>query len=162
MTSITQNASPVDVVKAFIACVQTKDVDSMRKCIHPEATACLIRGNEPNFKPLTEAIDALAQAEQELVEIIWDEVEHVDGKYAAVWASFSIHLDGEASSPFPYSGVRFLLIHATASPTGIELVLVLVQPSLPLDHPDDVRRCKITQEVKQRKSCVRQQRQYGR
>ncbi|KAF2812015.1 uncharacterized protein BDZ99DRAFT_461962 [Mytilinidion resinicola] len=95
MTSIIQNSSPVDVVKAFIACVRTKDVEHMRKMMHPKATACLIRENEPHFKPLAEAIDPLAKAEQELVEVSWDEVEHIDGEYATVWATWSMHWDGE-------------------------------------------------------------------
>ena len=80
MTSIIQNSSPVDTVKAFIACIRTKDLESMRKIIHPQATACLIRENEPRFLALTEAIDAL--------------------EYATVWATFSMHRDGEASDPF--------------------------------------------------------------
>jgi hypothetical protein len=100
MTSIIQNSSPVDVVKAFIACVRTKDLEYMHKVIHPKATACLIRENEPHFQTLTQAIDKLGRAEQELVEVSWDEIEHVDGEYATVWAKFSMHQDGEASIPF--------------------------------------------------------------
>lgn len=106
-TSITQNSSPVDVVKAFIACVRTKDLEYMRKVIHPKATACLIRENEPHFKALSEAIDTLAKAEQELVEVSWDEVEHIDGEYATVWTTFSIHRDGEASNPFARGSATF-------------------------------------------------------
>lgn len=104
MTSITQNSSPVDVVKAFIACIRTKDTEYMRKVIHPQATACLIRENEPRFQTLSEAIDTLEKAEQEHVEVIWDEVEHIDGEYATVWAAFSTHRDGKASNPFSRSG----------------------------------------------------------
>ena len=100
MTSSIQNSSPVDVVKAFIACIRTKDLEYMRKIIHPKATACLIRENEPRFQALTEAIDTLEKAEQKFVEVSWDEVEHIDGEYATVWATFSIHQDGEASIPF--------------------------------------------------------------
>jgi len=102
MTSVIQDSSPVDIVKAFIACIKTKDLDYMRKVIHPNATACLIRENEPRFQALTEAIDTLAKAEQEFVEVSWDEVEHVDGQYATVWATFSIHRDGEASNSFAH------------------------------------------------------------
>jgi hypothetical protein len=100
MTSIIQNSNPVDLVKSFIACTTTKDIESMRKIIHPKATACLIRKEEPSFKPLTEAIDALGRAEQELVEVSWDEVEQIDGEYATVWTKFSIHLDGKVSHSF--------------------------------------------------------------
>ena len=100
MTSNIQQSSPVDVVKAFIACIKTKDVGSMRKLIHPEAIACLIRENEPQFKPLTEAIYALEKAEQQFVEASWDDVEHVDGGYATVWTKFSMHRNGEVSDGF--------------------------------------------------------------
>lgn len=95
MTSTIQNSSPVDAVKAFIGCIRTKDLESMRKIIHPNATACLIRENEPRFLALTEAIDALKKADEEFVEVSWDEVEHIDGEYATVWAAFSMHRDGE-------------------------------------------------------------------
>lgn len=107
MTSTIQNSSPVDVVKAFIACVRTKDLEYMRKIIHPKATACLIRENEPRFKALTEAMDTLAKAEQELVEASWDEVEHIDGEYATVWAKFSIHQDGEGSNSITRGSATF-------------------------------------------------------
>ena len=107
MTSIIQNSSPVDVVKAFIACIRTKDLEYMRKIIHPKATACLIRENEPHFKALTEAIDTLEKAEQEFVEVSWDEVEHIDGEYATVWGKFSMHRDGEASNPFARGSATF-------------------------------------------------------
>lgn len=91
--------TPADLIKAFLACVRTKDATSMRKMIHPHATACLIRLNEPRFQTLANAIDTLEKAEQELVERSWDEVEHVDadGDYATVWASWSMHRDGEVS-----------------------------------------------------------------
>ena len=107
MTSIIQNSSPVDVVKAFIACIRTKDLEYMRKITHPNATACLIRENKPRFKTLTEAIDTLEKAEQEFVEVSWDEVEHIDGEYATVWATFSMHRDGEASNPFARGSATF-------------------------------------------------------
>ncbi|KAI9696642.1 MAG: hypothetical protein M1820_008091 [Bogoriella megaspora] len=94
MTSITQHSSPVGLVKAFLACVKTKDAAYMRQVIHPKATACLIRENEPRFQTLNEAIDTLEKAEQELMEVSWDEVEHIDGQYATVWTKFSIHRDG--------------------------------------------------------------------
>lgn len=84
MTSIIQNSSSVDAVKTFIACIRTKDLEYMRKIIHLKATACLIRENEPRFLALTEAIDVLEKAEQEFVEVSWDEVEHIDGEYATV------------------------------------------------------------------------------
>ena len=87
----------MDAVKAFIACIRTKDLEYMRKIIHPKATACLIRENEPRFLALTEAIEALEKAEEEFVEVSWDEVEHIDGEYAMAWATFSMHRDGEAS-----------------------------------------------------------------
>jgi hypothetical protein len=98
MASALRNSSPVETVRAFLACVKTKDVEYMRKAIHPKATACLIREDEPRFISLNEAIDNLGKAEQEHVEVIWDEVEHVDGDYATVWTKFSIDQDGEASS----------------------------------------------------------------
>ena len=107
MTSIIQYSSPVDLVKAFIACIKTKDLEYMRKIIHPNATACLIRENEPQFKTLTEAMDALEKAEQEFDEASWDEVEHIDGDYATLWTKFSIHRDGEASTPFARGNATF-------------------------------------------------------
>ncbi|KAI4212704.1 MAG: hypothetical protein LQ351_004595, partial [Letrouitia transgressa] len=100
MTSTIQISSPLDVVKAFIACIARRDLESMRKIIHPKATACLIRENEPRFKLLSEAIDTLEKAEQEFVEASWDEVEYIDGEYATVWAKFSIHQDGAGSGPY--------------------------------------------------------------
>lgn len=72
----------------------------MRKMIHPNATACLIRENEPHFQTLNEAIDTLGKANDELVELTWDEVEHINGDYATVWATFSIHRDGEVGHRF--------------------------------------------------------------
>ena len=107
MTSIIQNSSPVDAVKAFIACIRTKDLEYMRKIMHPKATACLIRENEPRFLALTEAIGTLEKAEQEFVEVSWDEVEHIDGEYATVWTTFSMHRDGEASNPFARGSATF-------------------------------------------------------
>jgi len=95
MTSAIQHSGPVDTVKNFIACVKTKDVEHMRKMIHPKATACLIRENEPRFSTLSETIDVLQKAEQGFVEVSWDEVEHINGEYATVWANFSMHRDGE-------------------------------------------------------------------
>ncbi|OCK75566.1 hypothetical protein K432DRAFT_408909 [Lepidopterella palustris CBS 459.81] len=107
MTSIIQNSGPVDVVKAFIACIRTKDLECMRKIIHPKATVCLIRENEPCFKTLAEAIDTLEKAEQEFLDVSWDEVEHRHGEYATVWATFSMHRDGEASNPFARGSATF-------------------------------------------------------
>lgn len=107
MTTVSQASSPVDVVRAFIACIRTKDLEYMRKLIHPQATACLIRENEPRFQALTEAIDTLGKAEQKFVEVSWDEVEHIDGEYATVWANFSMHRDGEASIPLARGGATF-------------------------------------------------------
>lgn len=51
---------------------------------NPQATACLIRENVPHLQALTEATDRLGTAEQELVEVSWDEAEHTDGEYAPV------------------------------------------------------------------------------
>ena len=93
----TDNSSPVDVVKTFIAFVKTKDVESMRNLIHPKATACLIRENEPRFKLLTETIDTLEETKDMLEEASWDEVERINGEYATVWTNFSMHRDGEVS-----------------------------------------------------------------
>jgi hypothetical protein len=98
MASIIQNSSPLETVKTFIACVKTKNLDLMRRLIHPKATACLIRDGEPRFQTLSGAIERLEKAEQELVEVSWDEVEHANGEFATVWASFSILMDGVASS----------------------------------------------------------------
>ena len=95
MPSTNQLSSPVALVKAFLGCVSTKDGAQMRKLAHPNATACLIRENKPNFKPLTETIEVLEKAPQDFVEVTWDEVEHVDGDYATVWTKFNIHRDGE-------------------------------------------------------------------
>lgn len=100
MTSVIPLSSPVETVKAFIACIGTKDLDHMRQIIHPKATACLIRDNEPRFQALAEAIDRLGKAEEELVEVSGDEVEHIDGDYATVWATFSMQRNGEASGLF--------------------------------------------------------------
>jgi len=100
MTSIIQNSSPVDVVKALIASIRTKDIESMGKIIHPKATACLIREGEPRFQTLAEAIDTLDKSEHEIEEVTSDEVDHIDGEYATVWAKFRIHRDGEASVSF--------------------------------------------------------------
>jgi len=90
-----QNSSPVDAVKSFLACIKTKDLDYIRRIVHPKATACLIREDEPRFQALNDAIDVLGNAEQEFVEASWDEVGHIDGQYATVWANFSMHCDGE-------------------------------------------------------------------
>lgn len=100
MTSEIQSSSPVATIKTFLACVERKDAVTMRNFIHPQATACLIREGEPRFQSLHAAIDTLEKAEEKLVETTWDELEHVDGEYATVWASWSMHRDGKVSSPF--------------------------------------------------------------
>jgi hypothetical protein len=144
MTSNSQNSSPVDTVKAFIACVKMKDLELMRKMIHPEATACLIRENEPRFLPLAEAINALTNAQQEYVEVSRDEVQHADGDYATVWTSFSTYRDGEVSIPFALMLARHcLLIRLAASSFRFELILLLEKPSFGLNYPDEIRYCKI-------------------
>ncbi|KAJ9606355.1 hypothetical protein H2200_009316 [Cladophialophora chaetospira] len=111
MPSPTQDSTPIALVKAFLSCVKTKDAASMRALIHPKATAVLIRDDEPRFQTLDDAIDTLEKADQELVEVTWDEVEHIDGGYATVWTNFSIHSNGKATASI-----------------GFELVLVLEQP----------------------------------
>lgn len=101
-------SSPTALVKAFVACVATKNLHSMHQLVHPQATACMIRHNTPQFKPLSEAIDALGNAEQPFTEAIWDEVEHVDGEYATVCAKFRIHRDGKVLTSihvFPWKNV---------------------------------------------------------
>ena len=100
MTSLTHTPRPTDVVKAFLGCVKLKDLETMRKLIHPDAIACLIRENEPRFQTLAEAIETLGKAKGELVETCWNEIEQTNGEYATVWASFSIHWDGKASNYF--------------------------------------------------------------
>jgi hypothetical protein len=143
-------SSPVEVVRAFIACVSTKDMDSMRKLIHPKAAACLIRGNEPEFKPLSEAIDALGNAPQQFEETSWDEVEHIDGDYATVWASFKIQRDGEASDNFLVVARHVLLIHFAASSSRFSVILVLEKSSLRMAHSEYVRYCKAAKWYKSR------------
>lgn len=100
MASIIRNGRPVDTVRGFIACIKKKDVENMRKVIHPKATACLIRENEPRFMTLDESIITLEKAEQEIAEASWDEVEHVDDQYATVWTNFSLHRDGKVRNAF--------------------------------------------------------------
>ena len=128
MTSAVPNSSPLDTVKRFLACVRTKDLETMRKMAHPNATACLIRENKPNFKSLAEAIDALGHAEQTFEETLWDEIEHADGDYATVWTKFRIERDGEASYLFACSVRTILLIRCVAAAVGFKLVLVLEKP----------------------------------
>ena len=132
MTATIQNSTPVETIKTFIASIQTKDTESMRKLIHPQATACLIRPpSDPRFQTLTAAIEVLAQSEQEFVEESWDEVEHVDGEYATVWARFSIHRDGEASHLFRSRAVArcsMPIIRFAAPSTRVELLFVLEKP----------------------------------
>lgn len=103
MASTTSKGGPLQTVKAFLACVKTKDVQHMREFAHPDATACLIGEGEPRFMALDEAIERLAKAEGQLVEEIWDEVEHRDGDYATVWSTFSIHGDGQVGVPRMWS-----------------------------------------------------------
>lgn len=74
----------------------------MRRLIHPNATAVLIRNNEPRFQSLDNTIVTLEKAEQELVETTWDEIEHVDdggsvdeGAFATVWTKFQIEMNGK-------------------------------------------------------------------
>ena len=99
MASNDPSLVPKEVVKAFIACVKTKDVNAMRAKIHPKATACLIREGEPRFMTLHDAIENLTKAEQRFEEELFDEVERRDGEYATVWADFEIHRDGEVGAP---------------------------------------------------------------
>lgn len=99
MTSVTQNSTPVETIQGFLACVERKDAENMRKYIHAKGTACLIRQNEPRFMTLHESIDNLEKATEKFVETIWDEVEHRDGDYATVWTKFRITRDGQASNP---------------------------------------------------------------
>ena len=97
-------SSPLDVVKAFIACMKTKELESMRKLTHANATSCLIREYEPRFQTLSESMDVLGKAGQHFDGAIWDEVEHRDGDYATVWAKFSIKRDGEVSTCIAFQG----------------------------------------------------------
>lgn len=71
----------------------------MRRLIHLNATAVLIRNNEPRFQSLDNTIVTLEKAEQKLVETTWDEIEHVDehGDFAIVWTKFRIDMDGKVS-----------------------------------------------------------------
>lgn len=97
MASNIARATPTATIRAFLDCVRRKDGTSMRKLCHPNATAVLIRHDEPRFQTLNEAIERLEQTPQQLVEETWDEIEHVDGQYATVWTNFSIHMEGKAS-----------------------------------------------------------------
>lgn len=89
----------------------------MRSLIHLEATARLIRDNEPRFSSLEETIvnlEKAGEAGRNLEERVWGVVEHVDvegggggggdgdGKseetgFATVWTKFRIDVDGEVS-----------------------------------------------------------------
>lgn len=144
MTSVAHHASPVEAVKAFLACVKTKDMENMRRSTHPNATACLIREGQPRFQALTEAIDRLGTTKDELVEDTWDEIEHVDGEYAIVWTNFSIHRNGQAGSHFACGIVTCLLISFIAPSNRIQFVFLLEKPCFRLGYPDYVRYCKTT------------------
>lgn len=110
MTSAIQNSSPVETVQGFLSCVEKKDANHMRKLIHPNGTAVLIRKNEPKFMTLHESIDNLERAEEKFVETIWDEIEQRDGDYATVWTKFRITRDGQASTQVPTDGATLSLI----------------------------------------------------
>lgn len=69
----------------------------MRKLIHPSATATLIRNGTPRFMSLEQAIANLDNADEQLVETIWDTVEHVDEEFAVVWTKFRIEKGGKVS-----------------------------------------------------------------
>lgn len=77
----------------------------MRSLLHPNATAVLIRNNEPRFSSLEETIVNLERVGREVVEMTWGEVEMVDVEgdeeeetgFATVWTKFRIDLDGEVS-----------------------------------------------------------------
>lgn len=69
----------------------------MRQLAHSNATATLIRNGAPKFMTLNQAITNLDNAEEKLVETIWDTEEYVDGEFAAVWTKFRIERDGAVS-----------------------------------------------------------------
>lgn len=138
MASEIRNSSPVDLVKAFLACTKTKDAEAMRRMIHPSATACLIREGEPRFRTLTDTITTLEKAEQEVAEATWDEVEHVDGDYATVWTNFSIHMDGKVDTTLvdPQELLSIPTDDVAVASAGLEFIFVLEKPYFGLDNSD--------------------------
>lgn len=124
METRTKYSDPVNLIKAFIACVGRKDTEAMRNLIHPNATACLIRESEPKYSSLHESIDVLERAHQEYTEACWDEIVHADDNYATVWESFSIHKEGQVSGTEPIMLIA-LLICNTASLDRVKLILLL-------------------------------------
>ncbi|KAK5745529.1 hypothetical protein LTR17_001400 [Elasticomyces elasticus] len=92
----TDNTTPTSTVKSFLAAIKHHDTALMRAVCHPDATGCLIRDGKPVHTTVAAILQMLDEREDEAMdEISWDEVEHVCGEFASVWAPYKFFSCGE-------------------------------------------------------------------
>ncbi|KAK5741628.1 hypothetical protein LTR17_003833 [Elasticomyces elasticus] len=94
--STASNTTPTSTVKSFLAAIKHHDTARMRALCHPEATGCLIRNGKPIHTTVAAILQRLDERKDEAMdEISWDEVEHVCGEFASVWAPFKFFSGGK-------------------------------------------------------------------
>ncbi|KAK4958954.1 hypothetical protein LTR10_003752 [Elasticomyces elasticus] len=92
----TENTTPTSTVKTFLAAIKHHDTDRMRDICHPDATGCLIRDGRPVYTTVAAILQRLDERKDEAMEeISWDEVEHVCGDFASVWAPYKFFSGGK-------------------------------------------------------------------
>ncbi|KAK5682695.1 hypothetical protein LTS10_005824 [Elasticomyces elasticus] len=92
----TDNTTPTSTVKTFLAAIKSHDTARMRAVCHPNATGCLIRNGEPIHTTVAAILQRLDERKGEAMdEISWDEVEHVCGEFASVWAPYKFFSGGK-------------------------------------------------------------------
>ncbi|KAK5706136.1 hypothetical protein LTR97_001122 [Elasticomyces elasticus] len=92
----TENTTPTSTVKTFLAAIKAHDTDRMRAVCHPNATGCLIRDGKPIYTTVAAILQMLDERKDEAMEeISRDEVEHVCGEFANVWAPYKFFSGGK-------------------------------------------------------------------
>ncbi|KAK5723709.1 hypothetical protein LTR15_005409 [Elasticomyces elasticus] len=124
----TDNTTPTSTVKTFLAAIKNHDTARMRAICHPNATACLIRDGQPIYTTVAAILQRLDERKGEQIdEISWDEVEHVCGDFASVWAPYrffsggKVHHEGGSAYTLwksPEGGWVITVVQDIALPVG--------------------------------------------
>ncbi|KAK4978056.1 hypothetical protein LTR42_002432 [Elasticomyces elasticus] len=121
----TENTTPTSTVKTFLAAIKHHDTDRMRDICHPDATGCLIRDGRPVYTTVAAILQRLDERKDEAMEeISWDEVEHVCGDFASVWAPYKFFSGGK------FGGYGCLIVLDTTESPNLHVAMMdLLNPS---------------------------------
>lgn len=97
-----EQAEVIDVVQAFFDVIESGDVERGAQIALPEATFVNVRQSDgkPSVGKFTteQWLQSLSQKKNDyLEEFVGTPVVHIDGDLAAVWAEYTLKIDGELS-----------------------------------------------------------------